>query len=139
MGRPLKKKLFGANTNNNLKVQFFNGTTSKQGYIVSQVGARRFLCKDTNGNTAVCKLVNKAAAELVAGEMSITIKNDAGLVMQILKISGRMLTAENGLRYPWNFSTSTTDGFVQVEEAGTSTTTISTSTGAVNLENDVEA
>lgn len=138
MGRPLKKKLFGADANSNIKVQFYNGTASKQGYIVSQVGARRFLCKDAAGNSAICKLVNKAAGALAAGEMTITVKNDAGTVMQVVKISGRMLTAEDGLRYPWNFSTSTTDGAVQVEEAGTSTTTISTATGATNLEGDIE-
>jgi hypothetical protein len=142
MGRPLKKKLFSANTNNNIKVQFHNGTTSKQGYIVKQVGARRFKCRDAAGNTRVCKLVNKAAGSLLAGEMSITVKQDDTTVDQVLKISGRMLTtiSSGGLtiRRPWNFSTSTSDGYVQVEEAGTSTTTISTATGAVNLEGDVE-
>jgi hypothetical protein len=142
MGRPLKKKFFGADTNNNIKVQFHNGTESKQGYIVKQVGARRFQCKDAACNLAVCKLVYKAAGSLLSGEMSITVKQDDGTVDQVIKISARVLTTFTAggatVRKPWNFSTSTSDGFVQVEEAGTSTTTISTSTGAVNLEGDVE-
>ncbi len=142
MGRPLKKVNFGANANSNIKVQFHNGTESKQGYIVKQVGARRFKCKDAAGNVAVCKLVNKAAGDLAAGEMSITVKQDDGTVDQVIKISARILTTFTSggdtVRKPWNFSTSTSDGYVQVEEAGTSTTTISTSTGAVNLEGDVE-
>lgn len=142
MGRPLKKRFFGADLNNNIKVQFHNGTTSKQGYIVKQKGARRFLCSDAAGNSKVCKLVNKAAGSLAAGEMSITVKQDNNTVDQVLKISARMLTTISSggdtIRRPWNFSTSTSDGFVQVEEAGTSTTTISTATGATNLEGDVE-
>jgi hypothetical protein len=143
MGRPLKKSLFGANAKNNLKVQFYNGTASKQGYIVKQVGSRRFKCKDAAGNAAICKLVNKAAGSLAAGEMTITVKLDSGTVANVQKISSKMLTvyAANGGspgRYPWNFSTSTSDGYVQVEEAGTSTSVISTATGATNLAGDVE-
>lgn len=145
MGRPLNKRLFGANAKTNLKVQFYNGSASKQGYIVKQVGSRRFKCKDAAGNAAVCKLVNKAAGDLVAGEMTITVKLDNTTVVHVQKISSRMLTVYPGegvpalTRYPWNFSSSTTDGAVQVEEVGTSTTVISTSTGAINLEGDIEA
>lgn len=159
MGRPLKKSLFGANAKNNLKVQFYNSKTlngatlptnstaaSKPGYIIKQVGSRRFKCADVNGNTAICKLVNKAAGDLVAGEMSITVKLDNNnTVAHVQKISSRMLTVYAGVgvpaltRYPWNFSVATNDGAAQVEEAGTSTTVISTSTGAINLEGDIEA
>ena len=158
MGRPLKKSLFGANAKNNLKVQFYNSKTlngatlpadttaaSKPGYIIKQVGSRRFKCADVNGNTAICKLVNKAAADLTVGEMSITVKLDNTTVAHVQKISSRMLTVYAGVgvpaltRYPWNFSSSTTDNAVQVEEVGTSTYVISTSTGAINLEGDIEA
>lgn len=138
MGRPLKQRLFGADANSNVKVQFHNGTVagSVPGYIVKQVASRRFKCSDASGNTAVCKLVNKASGDLEAGEMSITVKTDTGTVYQVLKISSRLLTAENGVRYPWNFSTSTSDNAVQVEEAGNSTAEISADTGATDLEGD---
>lgn len=144
MGRPLKKSLFGANTKANIKVQFYNGSTSKQGYIVSQVGSRRFKCKDAAGNTAICNLVNKAAGTLTAGEMTITVKLDDTTIARVQKISSKSLTIYNGggkSRYPWNFNGgagSTTDGYVQVEEAGTSTTVISVASGATNLEGDTE-
>lgn len=137
MGRPLKKSMFGADAKLNLKVQFFNGTASKPGYIVSQVGSRRFKCKDAAGNTAICKLVNKNAPLLLAGEMSFTVKLDNTTTAHVQKISSRVLTIYNGsglTRYPWNFSTSATDGAVQIEEAGTTTTL----TGATNLEGDTE-
>ena len=45
MGRPLKKKLFGANASNNLKVQFHNGTDSVPGYIVEQLGTKNLNAK----------------------------------------------------------------------------------------------
>jgi hypothetical protein len=118
MGRPVNKRYFGANSDDNLKVQFNNGTASVPGFIVKQKGASRFLCQDADGNTAVCRLVAKAAGDLAEGEMSITVKLDDTSVGQITKIAGRKITV-GGNSIPWNFSTSTTDNAVQVEEAGT--------------------
>jgi hypothetical protein len=119
MGRPLsKQQLFGANANSNIKVQFHNGTASVRGYIVEQTGSKRFKCKDENGVEAVCYLKDKASADLAAGEMSITIKEDDGDTYQITKIS-RHRISYNGISMPWSFNTSTSDGYVQFEEAGT--------------------
>ena len=132
MGRPLsKQQLFNANSNNNIKVQFHNGTASVRGYIVEQTGSKRFKCKDENGTMAVCYLKAKASAALTAGEMSITIKEDDGDVFQVTKIS-RHRVSYNGISKPWSFSTSTTDGYVQFEEAGTN----ASMSGAVDLEGD---
>ena len=118
MGRPINKRNFGINANNNLKVQFFNGTASVPGYIVSQRGTKKFLCSDATGARAICFLVDKAAGALTAGEMSITVKLDNGTVDQVTKISGGTITVGN-VKRPWNFSASTSDGAVQIEEAGT--------------------
>ena len=123
MGRPLsKQQFFGANALNNLKVQFHNGVTSVRGYIVEQTGSKRFKCIDSDGNTAVCYLVDKASADLAAGEMSITFKYDDGTVQQATKIARHKATFNyDGINQsmPWGFATSTTDGRWQVEEAGT--------------------
>ena len=138
MGRPLsKQQLFGANNNNNIKVQFHNGTSSVRGYIVKQTGSKRFKCIDEQGRTAVCYLVDKAAGALSAGEMTITFKYDDNTVQQALKISRhRISLMYNGTlqSFPWNFSTSTTDGYWQVEEAGNAVML-----GATNLEGDEDA
>jgi hypothetical protein len=123
MGRPLsKQQLFNADSKNNIKVQFHNGTASVKGYIVEQTGSKRFKCKDENGVTAVCYLKDKASADLQAGEMSITFKYDDDTVQQAVKIARHRISLVYGgiLRsFPWNFSTSTSDGYWQVEEAGT--------------------
>lgn len=122
MGRPLNKRFFGANTDNNLRVQFNNGRASVAGAIVSQRGSKKFKCVDADGNTAICSLVSKADGDLAAGEMSIKVANDAGDVLYVTKIAARKITASDGNTYPWNFSTSTSDNAVQVEEAGTDST-----------------
>lgn len=122
MGRPLNKRYFGANTSNNLRVRFHNGTDSVDGAIVSQRGSKRFKCIDADGVTAICTLVNKADGDLAAGEMSITVANDAGDLLKVTKISARKITASDGATYPWNFSSSTSDAAVQAEEAGTDST-----------------
>ena len=122
MGRPINKRYFGANANNNIRVQFHNGTASVAGAIVKQKGSKRFQCIDAAGHKAVCKLVAKANASLLAGEMSITVKNDAGTKLFVTKITAHKITANDGRTYPWSFSSSTSDGRVQVEEAGTNST-----------------
>jgi hypothetical protein len=119
MGRPLNKRLFGANANNNLRVRFHNGTSSVNGAIVKQKGSKKFVCVDASGTEAVCTLAAVADANLVAGQMSITVTNDAGTDLFVTKIAARKVTASDGNTYPWNFSSSTSDDAVQVEEAGT--------------------
>jgi hypothetical protein len=147
MGRPLNKKYFGANTKNNIKVQFHNGTASTSGYIVKQLGTKKFKCSDSNGTAAVCYLVDKDSADLTAGQMSITLKSDSGYVEHATKISAHLVsvvyTGTNivtGKNHDtgylgqaiWSFNTSTSDTYWQIEEAGTDTTI----TGDIDLEGD---
>ena len=119
MGRPINKRYFGADANNNLRVQFNNGTSSVAGAIVKQKGSKKFVCVDDTGTQATCTLASLADANLAVGQMSITVTNDAGTDLFVTKISGRKITASDGNMYPWNFSSSNSDGAVQVEEAGT--------------------
>ena len=132
MGRPLsRQQLFGANENNNIKVQFNNGTDSVRGYILKQKASKRFLCVDENGNQALCYLKEKASADLQPGEMSITILDDNGDSHQITKITRHRLSYE-GSSTAWTFDPNLSDDFVQMEEAGTD----EAMTDAVDLEED---
>ena len=131
MGRPINKRLFSADTNNNIRVRFHNGTSSVNGYIVKQLGSKRFKCQEVDASTtAICTLVNKADGSLAAGEMSIKARGDdgatGGSVGYVSKITARKMTvvdASGAVIFvgPWNFSASTTDSTAQVEEAGTDT------------------
>jgi hypothetical protein len=141
MGRPLNKRLFGANASNNIKVQFHNGTDSVKGYIVKQLGTKKFLCKDVDGNTAICRLKLKDSADLAAGEMSITVKYDDDTVRHVYKIAAHRISVNPvtnsnttvGMDTAgWTFATSTTDQKWQIEEAGTD----SSMTASVDYEGD---
>ena len=119
MGRPLNKRYFGEPTagGNEIKVQFHNGTASANGWIVKQLGSKKFRCTDGT-NTKDCVLVDKASAAIAAGEMTITVKDDGGTARQVTKIAGRKVTLDTGASIAWNMSDSTTDGAVEMEEAG---------------------
>jgi hypothetical protein len=66
--------------------------------------------------SAVCRLVTTADSSLGANEMSIAVKNDAGTIVGASKLYSRVAVA-GGVKTPWTFATSTTDGDVEVEEA----------------------
>ena len=120
MGRPLNKRFFGAPTTggNEIKVQFHNGTASVNGYIVKQLGSKKFRCTDGISEKD-CFLVDKAAAAIAAGEMSIVVKDDAGAVKQVTKIAGKRVTLDSGETIAWGFdSYNQVTGAVEMEEAG---------------------
>lgn len=122
MGRPLNKRLFGADSNDNIKVQFHNGGRSVPGYIVKQTGSKWFICEDADGNQAKCTLVDKTFDALQEGEMTVTFRYDDGTVQQALKITAHRISVQydGSLQsFPWTFNTSNVDGYWQVEEAGT--------------------
>lgn len=119
MGRPINKRYLGEPTpaGTEIKVQFHNGTGSVNGWIVRQRGSKRFLCSDGT-DTALCTLVPKASGDLLAGEMSITVKDDAEAVHQVTKISANRVTLETGDTMAWSWSDSLLDGYVEMEEGG---------------------
>ena len=124
MGRPLNKRFFGTPTadGNEIKVKFFNTAplvdAPVDGWIVKQLGSKKFRCTDGT-DIKDCFLVDKLAADLLAGEMSMVVKDDAGTVKQVVKITARKVTVDTGESLPWNFSAATDDGAVEMEEAGT--------------------
>ena len=120
MGRPLNKRYFGTPTagGDEIKVQFHNGTGSVNGWIVKQLGSKKFRCTDGTA-TEDCFLVDKATGDVDAGEMTITVKDDGGTARQVTKIAGRKVTLDTGVSIAWNFDDATDDGAVEAEEAGT--------------------
>ena len=134
MGRPLNKKFFGTPTpaGNEIKVQFHNGTGSVAGWIIKQVGAKRF--KVTDGSEIkVCSLVDKASAAIAAGEMTITI-NDGGTARQVTKIAAKKVTLDTGTTINWDFTG--TGDVVEMEEAGDDATIDAIGTDEDDFEGD---
>lgn len=132
MGRPLNKRYFGTPTagGNEIKVQFYNGTASVPGWIVKQLGSKKFRCTDGT-DTADCFLTDAAAAALTAGQMSITV-DDGGTARQVVKIAAHNVTLDNGTRVSWDFTG--TGDVAEIEEAGDDASL----TNATNIEGDVE-
>ena len=144
MGRPLNKRLFGkagvgpTAGGNEIKVNFHNGAAVKEGYIVKQKGSKKFVCEEieTPGEFTCVLKTGILPAALSAGEMSISFKMDDSETYGVSKISGKKATlvapsatgsnAYDGLSVPWNFSTSTSDGAAEVEEAGDDNTLVGT-------------
>ena len=132
MGRPLNKRLFGTPTaaGSEIKINFHNDTAVKEGYIVKQVGSKKFVCEEigTPGQFTCTLTTGKLPAALAAGEMAISFKMDDEETYTVSKIAGRKVTlsapsatgsnAYDGKSVPWNFATSLVDGAAQVEEAG---------------------
>ena len=119
MGRPINKRYFGPPTagGNEIKVQFYDGSASVNGWIVKQLGSKKF--RVTDGTTTKdCFLVDKASGALAADEMTITVKDDGGTARQVTKISGRKATIDTGASLAWVFDDANNDGYVEMEEAG---------------------
>ena len=117
MGRPLNKRYFGPPTagGNEIKVQFFNGTASVNGWIVKQLGSKKFRCSD-GAVTRDCFLVNKASAAVAAGEMTITVL-DGATPKQVTKITAHLAQLEGtGDKIKWDFTGA--GATVEMEEAG---------------------
>jgi hypothetical protein len=117
MGRPLNKRFFGEPTvgGNEIKVRFFaTGQAEANGWIVKQLGSKKFRCTDGT-NTEDCTLVDASQGTLTAGDMTITV-DDGGTARQVTKIAGRMVTLDNGSKINWDFTG--TGDVVEMEEAG---------------------
>ena len=72
MGRPLNKRYFGSGvTGHEIKITAKVGSNATgDGYIIKQRGSKTFKV-DVAGNVGICKLVDKADNDLLAGEMNI--------------------------------------------------------------------
>lgn len=136
MGRPLNKRLFttaagGATAGaSEIKVNFHDGSSVKEGTIIRQKGSKKFVCAETGtaDTTHTCTLVTgKLPAALASGEMTISVQGSDGETYGVSKIAGRKLTvaqpsatgsnALNGTSLKWDFAAASA-GKVQVEEAG---------------------
>lgn len=115
MGRPLNKKYFVTGPDLDLKVQAKIGSAAAgPGFIVRQRGSKRFEVT-VGGNTGICVLVDKAIADLAAGEMTLNARNTGGNLKQIVKISAHKATLDDGTVVAWDFAAAT-GGKVEMEE-----------------------
>ena len=140
MGRPVNKRYFGLladGTNFTVNVQVGSNSESEEGYILSQRSETKFLVNDkkdgtnstvaeatadaaanggstTQGNVAVCTLVDKASGALGANEMSLqgTIAGGGGNQVRIKKLYNRTCRDFDNNRYTWEIQDDSTESIM---------------------------
>lgn len=112
MGRPVNKRNFGDPADGtNLTVRaYIDGGIEEQAFIVNQKGTNKFTVEEnTGGETAICRLVNKATADIAAGEMVIEGMNLAGERVVLKKLFNKTAVDWNANRYTWELENDSTD------------------------------
>lgn len=124
MGRPVRKDVAGTDVFGNyatsqagIKVSAYipaadGGSSAVAGYIVKQVGSRRY--KVTTGQgTGKCKLVESAPA---AGEMVMLGYTNAGadISVAIRKLNKRTAIDFSGNRYTWVLVNDSSEDYIQL-------------------------
>ena len=136
MGRPLNKRLFGVAgtgptaSGNEIKVNFHNGSGVKEGFIVKQLGSKKFRVEEIEtAGTFDCTLATgKLPAALASGEMSISVQGADSETYGVSKIAGRKVTlakpsatgsnALDGTSLKYALTGAAASGLVRMEEAG---------------------
>ena len=136
MGRPINKRFFGVEGtgptagSSEIKVNFHNGSAVKEGYIVKQLGSKKFRVEEIGtAGTFDCTLATgKLPAALTAGEMSISVQGADSETYGVAKITGRKVvlaspsaTGSNalaGTSLKYALTGAAAAGLVRMEEAG---------------------
>ena len=137
MGRPLNKRMFGvAGTgptagSTEIKVNFHNGTAVKEGYIVKQLGSKKFRVEEigTAGLFDCTLKTGVLPAALAAGQMSISVQGADSETYGVAKITGRKVTVASpsatgsnaltgGASLKYALTGAAAAGLVRMEEAG---------------------
>jgi len=144
MGRPLNKRFFGVAgtgptaSGTEIKVNFHNGTAVKEGFIVKQLGSKKFRVEEIGtGGTFDCTLTTgKLPAALAATEMSISVQGADSETYGVSKISGHKVTlaqpsatgsnALDGTTVEWALTGAAATGIGRMEEAGDDNTLVGT-------------
>jgi hypothetical protein len=101
MGHPLPPQNFGSEPGA-IQVHFHNGASAVTGYIVKQLGSRRFVCTTDGNSTFICDLADTtgSAASLTAGLCTIPLVPPGGGPTQYVRaIQGTLLTTTDGNQY----------------------------------------
>ena len=118
MGRPVKRDVngvlvFGDFTTTSVGIRVvanIGGTIRDDVFIVKQKGTRSYLVQDKSDSaTGLCRLVDKESGNLSTGEMVMSGRvaadaNDATNGRRIRKLTKRIATDFNSVRYKWSLA-----------------------------------
>lgn len=110
MGRPVKKSFIGNTSTTGQQIACYawvpGDTQSRLSYINEQLGTGKYYVVSASGtNEGIVTLANKASAQLIAGEASVTVTPVAGDPVQYAEvIYDNTVRTFNGTRYKWYFT-----------------------------------
>lgn len=122
MGRPVKRDVngvlvFGDFTTTSVGIRVvanIGGTVRNDVFILKQAGTRAYRVFDVSDSaTGLCRLVDKEGGNLSTGEMVMSGRvaadaNEATNGRRIRKLTKRIATDFNGIRYKWSLANDST-------------------------------
>ena len=131
MGRPLKKDVLGVDVigtyttaDTGVRVQFYDASLRTDGIIVKQRGAKTFVVTQVgnigsphlNSSTSTTTAVLKNGTPSAAGEMLLEgfIGGNGSTGTPIAKITKRVATDFNGVRYTWQLQNDSSNDYIQL-------------------------
>lgn len=109
---PVSKVHFGA-AEGQIAVKFHNGTSAVTGYIVKQIGSKRYVVSADGATNYTCTLASTTAAAttLEAGKMTIEITpHGGGAVQHVKNLSAFIAFTTEGNRLSWKLIDTTKAG-----------------------------
>lgn len=109
---PVSKVHFGA-AEGQIAVKFHNGTSAVTGYIVKQIGSKRYVVTADGETNFTCTLASTTAeaTTLVAGKMTIDIApHGGGAVQHVKNLSAFIAFTTEGNRLSWKLVDTIKDG-----------------------------
>lgn len=118
MPRPLNDRNFGNAADTSIKIRYHNGTTIKtDGYIVKQLGTKRFRVTSNGTDTFDVTLAQNtsAAGTLTAGNCTIQIAVHGGGTENIMKLTSKLAYTTQGKTLSWQYAATTLAGQGRIE------------------------
>ena len=107
MGRPLNiRRLAGdvSQGGKQLVARAKISTNHRSASLIRQKNSTSFKVLDSSGETGICKLVDKANKDLLAGEMTISVTPATGTTFNAARITNRFVWDFSDQRYRWSFN-----------------------------------
>ncbi len=117
MPRPINDRNFGNAANLSIKVRYHNGTSVTTGYIVKQLGTRRFRVTSNGTTTFDVTLAQTtgAATTLAAGLCSIVIVPHGGSSENVMRLNSKLAYTTQGKTLSWQYAATTQAGQGRIE------------------------
>ena len=116
MPRPLHKRNFSNAANTSIKVTYHNGSTTVTGYVVKQLGSKKFRVTTDGTTTFDVTLAQNStlAGTLTAGYCTITCAPHGGGTKYIMNVTSKKCVTTDGSVYTWQYTATDAAGQARI-------------------------